>query len=399
MKSESTRNGTPLFTYGLLVVTVTHALTHVFQYIHIAIFPILMGPNEFNLSLQQLGVIVAIPPLCQALLAIPIGLLTDRYGCKRMLIVSMIVAAVGSLFAFYAMNPFMLTLAVSLVYVNTVIYHPASYSLTTRLFRSENRSKALGIHGAGGTFGMALGPISVSILMTFFALSWRQVYLFWFIPMLIGLLLVLMLRSEPIENYRDEVQPQSSQQTVKTSLFNVGFILFLVFLIVRNLGLQMFSPFLTVFFVDERGLEISLASMVLGASTLMGIISAPIGGFLASKFGDKRWLLMTLTLALILVTGAIIIPNNYVLITLYISYGFCSSLGWAAHSSITATLSPSRQRGLGYAFYFLPSEIMGVAAPLIATSLAATFGLTSLFIISFAIQAVSIAVLKFGVKI
>lgn len=399
MKAKSARDGAPIFTYGLLVVTVTHALTHVFQNIHIAIFPILRGPNEFNLSLQQLGVIAAIPPLCQALLSIPTGLLSDRYGSRRMLIVSMTVAAVGSLIASQAMNPIMLTLAVSLVYVNTAIYHPASYSLTTRIFRSRDRSKALGIHGAGGTFGMAVGPISVSILMTFFAFGWRQVYLFWFIPMLVGLLLVLMIRSEPTEDVRDDVQPQSSQQTSKGSLFTLSFILFFVFLAVRNLGVQMFSPLLTVFLVDERGLDISLASIVLGGHTLVGIVSAPIGGFLTSRFGEKRWLLITLTLAFAFLAVAITVPNIYVFIALYISHGFCSSLGWAAHSSITATLSPSRQRGLGYAFYFLPSQIMGVVAPLIATSVAATFGLTSLFIVSLAIQAVSIAVFRFGVKV
>jgi MFS family permease len=246
---------------------------------------------------------------------------------------------------------------------------------------------------------MAIGPISVSILMTFFAFSWRQVYLFWFIPMLIGLFLVLMIRSEPTEDVRDDVQPQSSQQASKGSLFTFSFILFLVFLAVRSLGVQMFDPFLTVFLVDERGLDVSLASMVLGGHALVGIVSAPIGGFLASKFGEKRWLLITLTLAFALLAVAITVTNIYVFIVLYISHGFCSNLGWAAHSSITATLSPSRQRGLGYAFYFLPGEIMGVVALLIAPSVAVTFGLTSLFIVSLAIQAVSIAVLKFGVKV
>jgi hypothetical protein len=51
--------------YGLIVMTVTHVLTHVFGGVHPAIFSLLR--EEFNLSLQQLGIIAAIPPLLQAL--------------------------------------------------------------------------------------------------------------------------------------------------------------------------------------------------------------------------------------------------------------------------------------------------------------------------------------------
>jgi hypothetical protein len=40
---------------------------------------------------------------------------------------------------------------------------------------------------------MAIGPISVTILMAFFAFTWRQVYLFWIIPLMVGMLAVLRI--------------------------------------------------------------------------------------------------------------------------------------------------------------------------------------------------------------
>lgn len=66
MKPE--KKPTSILNYGLLVMTATHTLTHAFQQIHTALFPILKSPEEFNLSYQQIGLIAAIPPLCQALL-------------------------------------------------------------------------------------------------------------------------------------------------------------------------------------------------------------------------------------------------------------------------------------------------------------------------------------------
>jgi hypothetical protein len=61
-KSEIIKRGRNLFSYGLLVMAVTHLLTHVFTRVHTALFPVLQ--DEFGLSLLQLGLIAAIPPLC-----------------------------------------------------------------------------------------------------------------------------------------------------------------------------------------------------------------------------------------------------------------------------------------------------------------------------------------------
>jgi len=209
METGTARKETSILSYGLLVMTATHTLTHVFQHIHLALFPVIR--TEFNLSLLQLGIIAAIPPLCQALFYIPTGLLSDRFGSKKMIFVSSSVAALGSLIASQTVDPTMLTLAVSLVYINTAIYHPAAYSFTSRLFRTRDRPKVLGIHGSGGTFGIAIGPISVSILMGIFAFGWRQVYLFWFVPILLGIVAVLRIRYEPTEDVRDDTsKPYSS---------------------------------------------------------------------------------------------------------------------------------------------------------------------------------------------
>ena len=117
---------TRFLNYGLIVMTVSHVLTHVFGGIHTAIFGLLR--DEFSLTLQQLGIIAAIPPLIDALVAIPAGLITDRIGSRKMLLASFVFAAVGALLAGFANGPVVLVVAICLIYINTTIYHPASYS-------------------------------------------------------------------------------------------------------------------------------------------------------------------------------------------------------------------------------------------------------------------------------
>ena len=71
IQSRINQNSHGLFSYGLLVMTLTHLLTHVFTRVHTALFPILQ--TEFNLSLQQLGLVAAIPPLASTILAMALA--------------------------------------------------------------------------------------------------------------------------------------------------------------------------------------------------------------------------------------------------------------------------------------------------------------------------------------
>jgi len=395
MKPKDVQNGASLLSYGLFVMTLTHMLTHVFQRIHLALFPIIR--SEFNLSIHQLGVIAAIPPLCQTFLSIPMGLLSDRFGSKKMIIISIVVAIIGSFIASQTIDPLMLIIAVSLVYINTTIYHPPSYSFTTRLFRPGDRAKALGIHGAGGTFGMAIGPISIGILMGIFAFSWRQVYLFWVFPLILGLLSIFLIHAEP----KGDVGETTRMEKVTSggSMFTTSFILFLIFVGVRTMGGQMIDSFIPIYLVDSKGLSEALSSLIYGSSTVVGLIASPIGGFLAARFGEKRWLMLSLSLAYVSLGLALIIPDVIVFVSLYIAYGFFNTLGMASNSSIMAGLSPSRRRGLGYALFFLPGSIMGAVAPIIAAQVAGAFGLTSIFTFALAIFVASLAILKIGVKV
>ncbi len=82
-----------------------------------------------------------------------------------------------------------------------------------------------------------------------------------------------------------------------------------------------------------------------------------------------------------------------------IASGLFNFLSMAANSAIIAKLSPSKQRGLGFALYFLPGSVMGAIAPLIAAFIADTFGMYNVFMACIGVYFLAVAVLQFGVKI
>jgi MFS family permease len=379
-------------------MTVTHVLTHAFGGIHTAIFSILR--DEFTLTLQQLGVIAAIPPLCQALLAIPTGLLSDRVGAKKMVILSFTIAVVGAVLASQAANPLVFIVAISLVYVNTTIYHPASYSYTTKLYASRDRPKALGLHGAGGTLGHALGPLSVSLLIGMLAFQWRQVYFVLAIPMLLGIGLVFFVKDETADDFPSTTPVErDGQHPGASSLLTTNLVMFLVFSGLRMMASSMISTFVVLYLQDVRQLSITLASLVSSGRTLLGFLAAPLGGYMAARYGEKRWLLGVLTLSYLLLGLSAASPGVVGFVVLYIASGFCNTLVMAARSSIMAKLSPRHRRGLGYALYFLPGSVMGAVAPVLAGFLAASFGFDAIFFVSLGISVLALGLLKFSVHV
>ena len=392
--TNSTQNDETAFSYGPLVTMITHVLVHVFTRIHPALFPILR--TEFNLSLQQLGIIASTPRVLGSLLSLPSGLLSDRLGSKRMILISLLVSCLGVFVAIQTYNYLTLIVAIILVSINITIYHPASYRLITQLHVRE-RLKALTIHEACGTFGVAIGPISVSVLLGGLALNWRQIYLFWLIPILFGIIAVWKIRATP-KTEKTEDKPEESSSSIR-SLFSLNLLFFLVFLGVRMVAGQMVETFIPIYLVDEKGVSNVLASFIYGVGSAARVAGAPIGGLFASRFGTKRWLLVALSFTYVSLSLAILIPHNIAFIGFYIAYSFCNTLSMTANSAIMAQLSPIQRRGLGYALFFLPGSLVGAVAPLISATIADAFGMTTIFLVSVTIYIIGQCILKFGVNV
>ena len=372
-------------------MAVSHTLTHVFGGIHTAVFSQLR--DEFDLNLQQLGLIASIPSLASAILAIPVGLLSDRIGPKKMLLMSFGFAGVGAVLAGTASTPLMLIVAVSLIYINTSIYHPASYTATAKMFKPEDRAKAMGLHGAGGTLGHAMGPLSVSLLVGVLAWQWRQVYLFLAAPMILGIIMVYKLPDDEKEEEK-QVKKTKGEKFLTTSL-----VMFLGYQATRMIASSMMNTFLVLYLQDVRGMSLTVSTFLQSTNTLTGLVFAPIGGYLAAKYGDKQWLQISLLGAFTVLALAFQIPNNTLFMTLYVLYGVGNTLGMAGRSAIMARLTPSGQRGLGFALFFLPGSIIGAITPVVAGYVADIMGFQTIFNVAVVVNFVALGILKFAVKV
>ncbi|MBA7471561.1 MFS transporter [archaeon] len=377
-------------------MVLTHVLVHAAGNMRSTLYPILK--DEFSLSYQQVGLLVAIPSLLQIFFTVPTGLLSDRFGAKRLIAVSIVMAAVGAFLGSISANPWMYIVASTLMTLTSTLYHPPSQSYVSETTRPKDRSRALGIWNAGGTTGVAMGPLSITILMGFFAFQWRQVYNFWVIPILLGLVALYFVKpTDEVE--RGDVEEEWEEGRTVDKLLNKDMIVFLLSGTIRRFGGGLTTGFLAIWLVESQGWTISQIGVMLSASSLMGIIASPLGGELCSRFGVKRWLVGTLFASYVCFTLAIVLKGFWPFMVFYLAQRFFGILGMPANMTMTARLSPPRQRGVGFALSSIPNTIVGPIASIAAAYIADSYGLYPIFIVTAVTYFIGLGVFQLGVKV
>jgi len=385
-----------LMSPSLLIMIFTHLLVHAAGNMRSTLFPILKA--EFSLTYQQIGLIVAIPSICQFLISIPSGMASDRFGAKKLVAGSIVLAAVGALLGSVSTTPLMYIVATTLLILNSTIYHPPAQSFISDIASPRDRSRALGIWFAGGTTGVGLGPISITILMGVFAFSWRQVYGFWIIPILLGLVAIYFVKS-PAEIVKKEVRDSWEEEKTVDTLLNSNMIFLLLSGTVRRFGGGLTTGFFTIWLAEAQGWNIGQIGMMLGISSLIGLIASPLGGELASRYGEKRLFVATLFGSYSFFALAFFLKGYWPFMLAYIIHRFFGILGMPANMTLTSRLSPPKQRGVGFALSSIPENVIMPIAAMVAAYIADSYGLYTIFIATSVIYFIGLAILQLGVRI
>jgi DHA2 family multidrug resistance protein len=211
--------------------------------------------------------------------------------------------------------------------------------------------------------------------------------------------MVLLLKEEPVAKAAVNDNPQSDDVGAIRSLLTRSMVMFLAFRTLTSMGTSMISSFFILYLQDIRGLTLALASFIFSSRQLSGLIAAPVGGFMASRFGEKRWLIYTSAISYASFSCSLFSKNSFLFIFLFLLYGFCNTLNMASRTSILAKLTPIKRRGLGYSIFFIPTSLIGAAAPAIAGWIATLYGFEMAFYIAIVAFALAWIILRFMVEV
>ncbi|MFF7976065.1 MFS transporter [Streptomyces sp. NPDC007905] len=96
------------------------------------------------------------------------GLLGDRYGRKKVLVLGLAVFGAASLYAAYASSPTELIVGRALMGIGVAVVPGGTLSILLNVFPAEERAKAIGRWSVAGGLAMALGPLLGGALLQWF---------------------------------------------------------------------------------------------------------------------------------------------------------------------------------------------------------------------------------------
>ncbi len=385
-----------LMSPSLVIMILTHTLVHAAGNMRDTLFPLLK--MEFSLTNQQIGLIVAIPSLLQFLFSVPSGIISDRFGAKKLIGASIVIAAAGAFLGSVSMTPLMFIVASTLLTLNSTLYHPPAQSYVSDIASPQDRSRVLGIWFTGGTTGVSLGPLSITILMGVLAFTWRQIYSFWVIPILLGLVGLYFLKP-PTEMVEKEIRKSWENEETVDTLLNSNMIFLLISGTVRRFGGGLSAGFMTIWLAESQGWNISQIGLMLAVGSLVGLVASPLGGELAYRYGDKKLFGFTLFGSYAFFALAFFLKGYWPFMLAYIIHRFFGILGMPASMTLTSKLSPPKQRGVGFALSSIPENVMRPVAAILAAVIADTYGLYPIFITTSAIYFIGLGIFHFGVRI
>jgi DHA2 family multidrug resistance protein-like MFS transporter len=126
-------------------------------------------------TLDQLQWISAAYTLALAGLMLPAGVLADRYGRRRLLLIGLALFGVSSIVASQMTSATGLIWMRAVMGVGGAIVLPLSLSVLPTIFSEDERPRAIAIAGAGAFLGLPLGPLVAGWLLDHYA--WGSVFL------------------------------------------------------------------------------------------------------------------------------------------------------------------------------------------------------------------------------
>ncbi len=122
------------------------------------------------------------------------GVIGDRIGRKRMLMIGLLLFGVGSLLSAFSRSPDQLIFARAAMGLGGAAVMPQTLSIISNVFEPQERPKAIGLWASAVGIGVAIGPVLGGVLLAHF--WWGSVFLVNVPVTIIGAALVAVLVPE-----------------------------------------------------------------------------------------------------------------------------------------------------------------------------------------------------------
>lgn len=324
----------------------------------------------FRISLAEAGLLMTSYFCPYALMQIPIGALSDRFGRKSFIIVSLVGSSLASL-AILGAQTFM-----ELIILRVVagffagLWFAPSMSLMTRYVRENRRDRAFGIVFSASNAADVVIFLMVGVL-GLEAFEWRNYFLIYAIPgLLCASLTWLSIKDLTSEVPESMTKLKEDATRVLSDPLVVGI---MVCSATVGLIIYSFASFLPIYFVQARGLAASDAALLMMAYAVPTLLSGPVAGHVAARLGYRLSFVCYFALLILVVLGLPTMPMGMPIVAVLIIYGLIRTWSSTNFNTLITRIVPAKTRGT-YLGMVNASTFLGAATGPIIFGYAADIG-------------------------
>ena len=275
--------------------------------------------ESVGLNPAEKGLMVAVPILSGSLLRIPLGLLSDRIGGKRVGIGLLAVLFVPLALGWQAGNSLPSLLAIGLMLGTAGASFAVALPLASRWYPPERQGLALGIAAAGNS-GTAIANLIAPTLADM--VGWHNVLGLAMVPLALVLVAFTLLAKDSPE--RSTGLPMSHYLRALRHRDIWWFCLLYSITFGGYVGLGSFLP---LFLRDQYSVTPATAGSITALAAFVGSGVRPIGGYLADRLGGVRMLSVLLAGIGIAYALCATLPTLDVIVPLLMAGMACLGLG------------------------------------------------------------------------
>ena len=354
---------TPVLLAGSLIIIITFGIRGSFGVFQIPI------ENEFQWLRVEFSLAIAIQNLGWGIGAPIFGALGEKFGDKKMIVAGAFCYVIGLVLSTYAQNPLthqFLELIIGFGIAGTGL--GMILAVVGRASSEKNRSMALGIVTAAGSFGQMFGAPIAQALLNFY--SWQQVFIIFALTIVLVMSVVPFLKDAPIAT-KKEVEVSLTKvlsNAFKDPTFSMIFFGFfacgyqLAFLTAHFPAMvtemcSAITPSSALHFIGVSTTS-SLGALAIGLIAFSNIFGTIYAGWLGQKFPKKYLLAGVYALRALIGLIFILLPITPVTVILFSL--FMGSL-WLATVPLTSGLIAHiyglRYMGTLYGLVFFSHQI------------------------------------------
>lgn len=277
--------------------------------------------REFGLSGVQTGLITGTYFTLYVLGLLTSGLLAERFGLKRMLILYCLVAAVGVAgFGLAAVNYLALLAVAGLHGLGAGAYYPMAYSITIHSVPASLRGVASGFINGGMSLGLMAG---LALAGPFFHAtgSWRVPFLILAIPTFgLAALYQGTVRGVAVPPRRSAPLWRMLSDPTLLCMSLAGFCVLY--------GWWVLLSWAPVFFQTERGVSLTMSGLYTLVIAITAMPSGMVLGRLSDRIGRKRIILGMLPLMALALVVVSQVHSRTGMVLALMAYGLVGKLAW-----------------------------------------------------------------------